>query len=122
MAIFNELKTLIEACKTDGIQTNPYWLASYSKPDGEHKINVCLENMLPADDFYTGQITELNWPGWAKPYTERTYAQYEAWVEQQILRGDTLSYSQPRESFSRWEAFNIAQRLGKQFIILEDLS
>lgn len=47
------------------------------------------------------------------------YDKYTKWVSEQT---DTFYYSRGKEEFFRWEAFEIASKLGYRKVILENLS
>lgn len=123
-AMNNALGMLKVVDRAVGITNRWYGYFDNHTPE---QIYAIIEGELPAEDEYRLEdeslIVQLRWSGWdTDEYDPDHYTKYRAWVDEQLLRGDTYYYAQPRESFFEWEAYDKAHKLGKRFIILEDLS
>lgn len=72
---------------------------------------------------HTGDIELVEWPEIPEnlPWEQYEKVRY-GWIDEMLLRGDTYHYAMPREDFNKFVAFEEAKKLGKKFLILEDLS
>ena len=64
------------------------------------------------------EVTDVT-PDWETYKAFEDYNAYQMWIESQH---DAFYYSREKESFSAWEAYRIAAKLGYRKVIMENLS
>ena len=92
--------------------------------DTEERALLALEAAI-ANETPSGEVVmpeEIQEIETWQVYVAKSYKEYTEWINNQILLGDVYYYSKPNEDFFTWEAYQNAVRLGKRFLILENLS
>jgi len=50
------------------------------------------------------------------------YNQYDEWLNRQLDMGDCYYYSREKHDFFVWEAYELAAKLGRKYVIMENMS
>ena len=118
-------ETVIETIKVldkkNGITGRWY---EFLEKDSMLRLLSIIENLTPNEGGPISEDDVFIFPGnyTYEKYKLGSYEDFCNWTSDQILMGDTYFYSEPKENFFIWEAIAEAAKMGKHYVIVENLS